>query len=433
MRPISPRQATLHGFLRPAPRRHPRSLVAILPIFLALSALPALADERVLCTDSLQPGAPAFFQGGFAAGDEAAVRFTPPAGATLVKVQLLWGGSDIDGEGFTEGLKVYDDDGSDVFGFDESGWPGAVLADIDAPVLVSDSQASEVVLDTPIDLTTTGTFWVSLVFRHAGFPGVARDGGYDNLSAIFTTEAAGTGWYDNEFLLVDGDWIIRAVVDTDVPLNDAACRFEVPASEGEGEGEGDVGEGEGEGDAGEGEGDTGGEGEGEGDTGGEGEGEGDTGGEGEGEGDAGGEGEGEGEGEVGGEGEAEGLFVTSVTPSSADFGESVDLVVLGGGFVDGVAVRIGSEDVEGVVVDSDSVIRGQSPASLGVGSYDVIVQDGPDVFTFPSGFTVLPVDPVGEGEGEGEGEAPGGCGCGAVDASGSALGLLLLLRRRRRR
>ncbi len=82
----------------------------------------------MLCADSLNQDGQATFQGGFVVGEEAAVRFTPPAGSTLIRVQLLWGSGNF-GEGSTEGLRVYD-----ATGLDETGFPGTMLYDGDAAV-----------------------------------------------------------------------------------------------------------------------------------------------------------------------------------------------------------------------------------------------------------------------------------------------------------
>ena len=358
---------------------------------------PARAAERVLCTDDLAPNQSAGFQAGFVAGEEAAVRLTAPAGALLTRINLAYGGGDQPGEAFNETFRIYAADGTGELGSIDDGFPGTTLREQEAPLVDSTSDASEVVLDEPVPVS--GAFWVSIVAGHDGAPFVARDtGGYDNVSAIRGDIGLGTvDWWDNETAAVPGDWVIRAVVETDVPLDDSACRFAA------GEGEGDV----------------------------EGEGEGDVEGEGEGEGDVGGEGEGdvisEGEGDV----EGDDLFVSSITPSTAAVGAAIDVVVLGGGFVDGATVRIGAEALDAVVVDSAGALRGRTVGTLPAGTYDVVVQQGAAVFTFPSGFLVTPLE-LDDG-GDSAGDAPdGGCAAGPSGAlSGCALVLLALRRRRR--
>jgi hypothetical protein len=209
-----------------------------------------------------------------------------------------------------------------------------------------------------VALSGVAPFWVSLVFRHSGFPGVARDRALTNHSAIFTSAGPAPGWLDNTAFAIDGDWIIRAVVDTDAPIDDSDCIFG-----------------------------------------------------------AGGEGEGEGEAT---------LSITSITPSSAVVGESVDVVILGSGFTDGLSARIGSEAVVDLVVDSDSALRGSSSDALAAGTYDVIVQRGADIFTFPSGFTVE--------EAAGDDVDAGGCSCGqGADVSVAGAVVVVGIWRRRRR
>jgi uncharacterized protein (TIGR03382 family) len=350
----------------------------ILLLLLSLAGS-ALAAERVLCTDSLQPAEPAFFQGGFAVADEAAVRFTAPDDASLVKVVMLWGGGDFIGEGFTETLHVYDANGTDVFEF--PGFPGARLYTGDAPLIASDTEATEIAVSPSLEVAGS-SFWVSIAFRHAGFPGVARDDSYDSTSAVYASSDGGTGWYENDVLRVGGDWIIRAVVETDEPIDDTGCRFDGSVAIGEGEGEGEVGEGEGE--------------------------------------------PSEGEGEPGeGEGEAQ-LFVTSITPSTWLSGEVVEIAILGSGFDETTTFRVGPSAIADVVVAGTEAIRGTVPA-LAVGTYDVIAQTGAAVFVLPSAVLVVPVDVVDE--------APidGGCGC-STKASTPSLWLVVafvVVRRRR--
>jgi hypothetical protein len=350
--------------------------ILLLPLLFTGSAI---AAEKVLCTDSLQPNDPAFFQGGFAVADEAAVRFTAPADAELVKVLMLWGGGDFIGEGFTETLRVYDDTGVDLF--EQPGFPGERVYEGDAPLIASDTEATEVAVSPAVDVALLGRFWVSLAFRHNGFPGVARDEDYNGKSAIFAVTKAGTGWVENDILRVGGDWIIRAVVETDEPIDDSNCRFD-GAVVGEGEGE-VVGEGEG-------------------------------------------EGVGEGEGEVVGEGEEEAeLTITSITPSTIPVGATPEVVVLGTGFGIGTTFRVGPSSLNAVTISNDGAARGTLP-SLGVGSYDVVAQQGAAVFVLPSALLVTPVDLAPTNE-------PTGCGCGASPGvmTGWGAAAWLLWRRRR--
>lgn len=115
------------------------------------------------------------------------------------------------------------------------------------------------------------------------------------------------------------------------------------------------------------------------------------------------------------------FWITSVTPAQAPAGESVDVVILGGGFGDGTDARIGGINLVGMTIQDDSTITGRSPTALGSGFHDVEVVhiDGTSDF-LASGF-----------------EVTGGCGC-ASGPSRTQLGMglaalfgLVLVRRRR--
>ena len=114
------------------------------------------------------------------------------------------------------------------------------------------------------------------------------------------------------------------------------------------------------------------------------------------------------------------FFISTVVPSEAPFGESVDVVVLGGGFIDGTEARIGGINLVGLRVVDDASISGRSPSSLPSGLHDVEV-------VHPDGTTDYQA---------GAFEVTGGCGCGTSGGSGglAVFGLAAVvigLRRRR--
>ncbi len=94
-----------------------------------------------------------------------------------------------------------------------------------------------------------------------------------------------------------------------------------------------------------------------------------------------------------GEGEGEGediLNVTSVTPNRGPAGTAV--VILGSGFDARTTARVGSDALSDIIIDGDSSIRGNTSIAMTPGTYDVIVQRGAELFTFPSGFTLEDAD-----------------------------------------
>jgi hypothetical protein len=307
----------------------------------------AHAAPATLCNDDFTAGAQAAFQGGFAAGEGAAVKLEPPSDGypfTVTAIQLLFGDDGTTaGDGFNVTMKIFDDTGTSVLGTE--GYPGAEMSAFTAGLLSSTDGVNQAILDTPL-VVTSGAVWVAVFCDRDGPPCIASEsaGGFDaDRNAIFS----GGGWESSEFYGVSGDWIIRAVVDTPTATPNAACDFEGdPIGEGEGEGEGG----------------------GEGDV---------------------GEGEGEGEGEPGA------LVITNVNPNEGVEGADVVVTLLGDGFTDATTFRIGSSSGKDVEVQSATAALVTVPGDLAPGTYDVIAQDGGDTFVFPSGFTVTPAAPSG--------------------------------------
>ncbi|MCA9569672.1 MAG: OmpA family protein [Myxococcales bacterium] len=66
------------------------------------------------------------------------------------------------------------------------------------------------------------------------------------------------------------------------------------------------------------------------------------------------------------------IQVVSVAPSSLEPGVRTPLKVYGAGFQEGVAVKVGTQPVEGVKLDDPNTLSVASPA-LAVGVYDVVV------------------------------------------------------------
>jgi hypothetical protein len=167
-------------------------------------------EPGVLANDGWSSGRSAGFQGGFVAGEIAAVRLVPdePCPCPLSRVRFLFGGApDIE----TVTLRVWDDGaGTDA--------PGTLLfsdqfeiGGIDEALLEIDLAGRGVVVDGP--------FRVGLEFSHAGLPSVARDDDGTVVSSRNFVFDASLGWIPSSLLGVSGDWVIRALIGEQPPVN----------------------------------------------------------------------------------------------------------------------------------------------------------------------------------------------------------------------
>jgi MYXO-CTERM domain-containing protein len=146
------------------------------------------------------------FQVGFVTGEIGASRFVAPdPGRTLLRVQMLYGGSTASQ---TITLKVYDDTaGTDT--------PGAELSSADFMLTGTGAGTSQAIQE--LTLPDGGTvvpaqFRVGIVFQNNGLPSIARDddGTIDNAkNYIFGIPG---GWMKSSVAGLVGDWIIRACV-----------------------------------------------------------------------------------------------------------------------------------------------------------------------------------------------------------------------------
>ncbi len=110
----------------------------------------------------------------------------------------------------------------------------------------------------------------------------------------------------------------------------------------------------------------------------------------------------------------------SITPAVTKAGTSVDLTILGQGFVEGATAHIGGLALTGAQVRDDGTLTGRSPSALPAGTHDVDIvnPDGSSSY-LAAAFTV-----------------EGGCGCGTGSAAGwwgLAAGAAVVLGRRRLR
>ena len=228
-----------------------------------------------------------------------------------------------------------------------------------------------------LDDFESGNVVIAFCFEegHGSTPTIAADGDgldFKNNHYIYGDLGAGDDWYTNEYVggllgTTIGDWIMRLCIETDNTDGEACPNL----SEGDADADSDA------------------------------------------------DSDHDADGDSDADADAD-FYLDSITPSMAPYGESVDVVVLGGGFVDGTEARIGGINVVGLRVVDSSSISGRSPSTLPSGMHDVEV-------VHPDGTT----DYVAEAF-----EVDGGCGCGTRGGTTGNLavfGLVGLLALRRRR
>lgn len=158
-----------------------------------------LADE--LKNDSWPPSLIAHFQGGFAAGEAAAVRMTPagPCPCSVDAVSVLIGGA----PGFADiGLRIWEDDAL-------TDDPGALLHTQDFS-LAANSTLNIIPLGLE-SIFVNGPFRVGFEMLNAGFPSVARDDDGITAGVNFINDET-DGWVESSSKGLLGDWISKAVV-----------------------------------------------------------------------------------------------------------------------------------------------------------------------------------------------------------------------------
>ena len=113
------------------------------------------------------------------------------------------------------------------------------------------------------------------------------------------------------------------------------------------------------------------------------------------------------------------IVVDSITPASAPYGTSADVVVLGTGFDAGTTATLGGLALGAIEVQGEAAFSARTPSALPPGVHDLVVTTGAgDQDTLIEAFEVT------EGD-SGVGPASEGCGCSAPGlAGGWMLGLL---------
>jgi hypothetical protein len=168
---------------------------------LALGTSPSAAELAQV--DGWTSGQIAVFQGGFAAGETAAIRLVPtgPCPCQVDEVRFLFGG----GAGTHDvTIRIWDDTAL-------TNNPGTELHSQTVQLTGSDEFMQTVDLRSAA-VMVSGAFRVGLEFTHSGFPSVARDDDGIDTTANFIDEQT-LGWLPSWLFGLTGDWIIRAVVD----------------------------------------------------------------------------------------------------------------------------------------------------------------------------------------------------------------------------
>ncbi len=152
--------------------------------------------------DSWPPSLVAHFQGGFAAGESAAVRLVPPGPCpcSVDLASVLIGGA----PGFADiGLRIWDD---------------AAMTDDPGTLLFSQDYELEAAGATlnlfPLaleEISVAGPFRLGFELLDAGLPSVARDDDGITAGVNFINDES-DGWVESSTKGLAGDWIMRAVV-----------------------------------------------------------------------------------------------------------------------------------------------------------------------------------------------------------------------------
>jgi hypothetical protein len=190
----------------PHPSHLRRVLLAAATAALLLASAPT-ATAQLLANDSWVSGQALNFQGGFIAGETAAVRLVPagPCPCQVDEVRFLFGGS---GGTHDVTLRIWDDAAG-------APAPGTLIYSETVQLTGTNDFMQSIDL-RPHAVMVDGPFRVGLEFTHDGFPSMASDIGDIDNASNFIDEAT-FGWVPSYLLGLTGDWIIRALVDSGTP------------------------------------------------------------------------------------------------------------------------------------------------------------------------------------------------------------------------
>lgn len=189
-----------------------------LPVGIALAAT-AAANEVTVQNDSLGNGGQGTIEAGFVANEKAAAWLTTPCSGNIVAVDIFW--RSLFG---TAPLAL--EDSIDIYRAGTFPVPGDLAEEIGGPVLTDGVLNEYRYLDENqtipliVPVAESETFVVALTFAEAPDPTdgpsvvIDEDGATPNGNAIYASLGGGVyQWFSNTTLGVNGDWVIRAVVD----------------------------------------------------------------------------------------------------------------------------------------------------------------------------------------------------------------------------
>jgi len=200
-------------------------LGAALMIPLSMCAT-ALGQEITVQNDSLTDGDTVAICPCFAANEEAAVWLTSPCDGNIVAIQIFW-------KSLLGGAQISLEDSIIVYNAGNFPNPGSVKDSFDGPTLTDGGlnefrfQDENQTIPISIPVTAGEEFVVSLKFDVANFtnqflPSIVAD--TDSCqSGKNTVKVNGSTWADACDLGVNGDWVIRAVIDCTGDPTGAAC------------------------------------------------------------------------------------------------------------------------------------------------------------------------------------------------------------------
>lgn len=175
------------------------------------SAGSARAATITLQNDGFVSGDSASFQSGFASGEIGAATLGPVNETfQLTKIHFLFG--PVGTADATVTVRIYMDSGTAT--------PGAQIYNADYSITPANDAMHEIDLTAEnVTVLGGGSIRVGLEVQHAGAPGIARDDDgsiQPQRNWIFSQSS----WTDSNDLGLQGDWIIRAEVETDDPTPD---------------------------------------------------------------------------------------------------------------------------------------------------------------------------------------------------------------------
>ena len=182
-------------------------------------AATAAANEVTVQNDSLGNGGSGTIEAGFVPNEKAAAWLTTPCDGNIVAVDIFW-------RSLLGNAPLALEDSIEIYRFGTFPVPGDLAETIGGPVLTDGVLNEYRYLDENqtipliVPVTQNETFVVALTFAEAPDPTegpsvvIDEDGATPNRNAIYASLGGGNyQWFSNTTLGVNGDWVIRAVVD----------------------------------------------------------------------------------------------------------------------------------------------------------------------------------------------------------------------------